>query len=85
MTVSRFYSKSTRSRRVRRRGSPSSGRRLKLCWAGHVLLFDEIHASLHPRLSTRLIELFQDPQTNPHNAQLIFTSSRHVAPQRPEP
>ena len=42
--------------------------------AGHVLLFDEIAASLHPRLSTRLIELFQDPQTNPHNAQLIFTS-----------
>ena len=41
---------------------------------GQVLLFDEIDASLHPRLSTRLIELFQDPQTNPHNAQLIFTS-----------
>ena len=42
--------------------------------SGQVLLFDEIDASLHPRLSTRLIELFQDPQTNPHNAQLIFTS-----------
>ncbi len=41
---------------------------------GQVLLFDEIDASLHPRLSTRLIELFQDPQTNPHNAQLIFTT-----------
>ena len=41
---------------------------------GQVMLFDEIDASLHPRLSTRLIELFQDPQTNPHNAQLIFTT-----------
>ena len=41
---------------------------------GHILLFDEIDASLHPRLSTRLIELFQDPQTNPHGAQLIFTT-----------
>ena len=41
---------------------------------GQVLLFDEIDASLHPRLSTRLIELFQDPQTNPHGAQLIFTT-----------
>ena len=41
---------------------------------GQVLLFDEIDASLHPRLSARLIELFQDPQTNPHGAQLIFTT-----------
>ena len=38
------------------------------------LLFDEIGASLHPRLSSQLIELFQDPKTNPHNAQLVFTT-----------
>lgn len=41
---------------------------------GQILLFDEIDASLHPRLSARLLELFQDPKTNPHNAQLIFTT-----------
>jgi predicted ATPase len=41
---------------------------------GRVLLFDEIDASLHPRLSARLLELFQDPITNPHGAQLIFTT-----------
>jgi predicted ATPase len=41
---------------------------------GLVLLFDEIDASLHPRLSARLLELFQDPVTNPHGAQLIFTT-----------
>jgi uncharacterized protein len=41
---------------------------------GQVLLFDEIDASLHPKLSTRLLELFQDPKTNPHGAQLIFTT-----------
>jgi uncharacterized protein len=41
---------------------------------GQVLLFDEIDASLHPRLSAKLIELFQDPQTNPAAAQLIFTT-----------
>ena len=41
---------------------------------GHVLLCDEIDASLHPRLSARLIELFQDPITNPRGAQLIFTT-----------
>ena len=41
---------------------------------GSVLLFDEIDASLHPVLSARLVELFKDPDSNPHGAQLIFTS-----------
>lgn len=41
---------------------------------GQTLLLDEIDASLHPRLSVRLLELFQDPDTNPYNAQLIFTT-----------
>lgn len=41
---------------------------------GQTLLFDEIDASLHPRLSARLLELFQDPDTNPRGAQLVFTS-----------
>jgi energy-coupling factor transporter ATP-binding protein EcfA2 len=41
---------------------------------GRVLLLDEIDASLHPRLSVRLIEIFQDPQTNTRGAQLVFTS-----------
>jgi hypothetical protein len=42
--------------------------------SGRTLLFDEIDASLHPRLSARILELFQDPETNPHGAQLIFTT-----------
>src|ERR1022692_3460656 len=42
--------------------------------SGRILLFDEIDASLHPRLSARLLELFQDPETNPRGAQLIFTT-----------
>ena len=41
---------------------------------GQVLLLDEIDASLHPRLSARLIETFQDPRTNTSGAQLVFTS-----------
>ena len=41
---------------------------------GRVLLLDEIDASLHPRLSARLIEIFQDPRTNTRGAQLVFTS-----------
>lgn len=42
--------------------------------SGRVLVFDEIDASLHPRLSSHLIQLFQDPASNPRNAQLIFTT-----------
>ena len=41
---------------------------------GWVLLLDEIDASLHPRLSARLVEIFQDPRTNTRGAQLVFTS-----------
>ena len=41
---------------------------------GKTMLIDELDASLHPRLSSRVVELFQDPATNPNNAQLIFTS-----------
>lgn len=41
---------------------------------GRVLLFDEADASLHPRLSARLLELFQDPHTNPRDAQLILAT-----------
>ena len=41
---------------------------------GQVLLVDELDASLHPKLSAHLITLFQDPATNPRDAQLIFTT-----------
>ena len=50
------------------------GPALGILAAGRTLLIDEIDASLHPRLSARLLGLFQDPQTNPRGAQLIFTS-----------
>lgn len=41
---------------------------------GGTLLFDEIDASLHPYVSTFLLDLFNDPATNPRNAQLFFAS-----------
>jgi predicted ATPase len=50
------------------------GPTLSVLRSGRVLLLDEIDASLHPRLSARLLELFQDPETNPNGAQLIFTT-----------
>ena len=41
---------------------------------GKVMVVDELDLSLHPRLVARLIELFADKRTNPHHAQLIFTT-----------
>lgn len=41
---------------------------------GYVLFIDELHDSLHPRLVQFLVQLFHDPETNPRNAQLIFTT-----------
>ncbi len=45
---------------------------------GHVLLADELDASLHPRLVEQLVALFQDPLTNPNGAQLIFNAHNLV-------
>ena len=42
--------------------------------AGSVLLADELDASLHPALVQRVIELFQQPETNPHRAQTDLNS-----------
>jgi uncharacterized protein len=41
---------------------------------GGVLLADEIEASLHPALVAQVVRLFQDPESNPRGAQLIFSS-----------
>lgn len=41
---------------------------------GGALVVDEIDASLHPRLTARLVALFRDRETNPNSAQLIFTT-----------
>lgn len=41
---------------------------------GLVLVIDELHNSLHPKLVEHLVRMFHDPKTNPKNAQLIFTT-----------
>ncbi|NEB03896.1 ATP-binding protein [Streptomyces sp. SID13726] len=41
---------------------------------GGTFVVDEIDASLHSLLTARLIGLFQNPETNRHGAQLIFTT-----------
>lgn len=41
---------------------------------GSTCIFDEIDTSLHPHLVAELVEVFQDVRTNPHQAQLVFTT-----------
>ena len=42
--------------------------------SGGVLLLDEFDNNLHPALLHWLINLFMDPEHNPHGAQIIFSS-----------
>jgi len=41
---------------------------------GYILVVDELHDSLHPKMVKYLVELFHSDKTNPNNAQLIFTT-----------
>lgn len=41
---------------------------------GQVLVIDELEARLHPLLTREVVRLFNTPETNPHNAQLIFAT-----------
>lgn len=49
---------------------------------GATIVIDELDASLHPNLLTALVESFQDPNANPHNAQLLFSSLNPVVLKR---
>lgn len=41
---------------------------------GDVLFVDELDKGLHPTLMQAIIRIFNNPKTNPNNAQLIFTT-----------
>lgn len=41
---------------------------------GDLLVVDELDMRLHPLMTCELIRLFHDPATNPHSAQLVFTT-----------
>lgn len=41
---------------------------------GSVLIIDELDAKMHPLISQYIISLFNNKETNPKNAQLIFTT-----------
>lgn len=41
---------------------------------GKSIIIDELDAKLHPLITMRIIELFNNPESNPNNAQLIFAT-----------
>ncbi|MGC1630515.1 MAG: ATP-binding protein [Gelidibacter sp.] len=41
---------------------------------GKALIIDELDAKLHPLITMRIVELFNNPDSNPNNAQLIFAT-----------
>lgn len=41
---------------------------------GKVLVVDELDSKLHPLLTQKIISLFNSKETNPKNAQLVFTT-----------
>ena len=41
---------------------------------GEILIIDELDAKLHPLITMSIVELFNSPETNPNNAQLIFAT-----------
>lgn len=41
---------------------------------GYVLIVDELHDNLHPVIVQYLVNLFHDSETNPKDAQLVFTT-----------
>jgi uncharacterized protein len=41
---------------------------------GGLAVIDEFENDLHPHMLEAILDLFSNPDTNPHNAQLIFTS-----------
>lgn len=51
-----------------------SGPVFETLYTGTVLVVDELDAKMHPLISQYIIELFNNPKTNPQNAQLIFTT-----------
>lgn len=41
---------------------------------GRLLVVDELDAKMHPLISQHIIKLFSNGRTNPHHAQLLFTT-----------
>lgn len=51
-----------------------AGPLLDILELGKVLVIDELDRSLHPLLVRHIVQVFQDGESNPNGAQLIFTT-----------
>lgn len=47
---------------------------ISVLFDGATLIIDEFDAQFHPNLTLKIVNLFNNPRTNPHNAQLIFAT-----------
>jgi len=47
---------------------------LNAIWSGGLVIVDELERSLHPLLAQRIVDLFQSPESNPNQSQIIFTT-----------
>lgn len=51
---------------------------LKVLSEGGFLAYDEMDIAVHPQLFKLLISLFHSPISNPHNAQILFTTHNTI-------
>ncbi len=51
-----------------------AGKILHVLINGNVFIIDELNNSLHPIMTELLVEIFNNPGSNPNNAQLIFAT-----------
>lgn len=47
---------------------------LSVLATGGIAVIDELESDMHPHMIEPLLDLFSSPNTNPHHAQIIFTS-----------
>lgn len=45
---------------------------------GKIAIIDEIEEGLHPYVVKKIIKLFESKRTNPHGAQLLFSTHQHL-------
>lgn len=46
--------------------------------AGGIIVLDEFETGLHPYVAKKIISFFEQPETNPRSAQLIFSTHQHL-------
>jgi uncharacterized protein len=52
---------------------------LQVLESGGVAVLDEVDVNLHPEMIFALLDLFTQPESNPKNAQFLFSTHSHLA------